>query len=381
MDGLVKKTLELLIQAGALDCLKISRPKLCALVSDLVKYSDTYHQANQAGQGGLFDGAPSQDDGIGEGSWQLSAKESRPGAPDPEWLAKERKHLGVYLTGHPIDFHHHDRQLLARSTLADIDRLVGQRLTAIVIVAAMHERLTKTGRRMASFRLEDDKTFAEAIMFHSDDKPFPDEWPAAGTLVVVSGNVKKSFDGSRSFMLDRMEPLAEVREEHVGSVLLKLAPEDSHPSTDASAAAKSLVRDLAKHCREHAGDTPVKFAVTYGRAADQVTVTMRPAGLAVAVSDEFLYGLEALNLAELEIVYQRYRDDFLEDGPPEDVTENGTENASEDSTEDGLDINRSRGVRDIGREARSIAATDVTMGPSLEEVMNDEVPMPESEYG
>ena len=146
-----KKTLELLIQAGALDCLKISRPKLCSLVAELVKYSDTFHQASKAGQGGLFDGAPSQDDGIGEGSWQLSTKESKPGAPDPEWLAKERKLLGVYLTGHPLDFHKPDRKLLARGTLADIDRMVGQRLTAIVIVAAIHERLTKTGRRMASF--------------------------------------------------------------------------------------------------------------------------------------------------------------------------------------------------------------------------------------
>ena len=96
-------------------------------------------------------------------------------------------------------------------------------------------------------------------MFHSDDRPFPSEWPDAGTLVVVSGNVKKSFDGSRSFMLDRMEPLEATREEHIGSILIKMVPEEC-PSVS-SVAEQTLVAKLAEHCQEHPGETPAKFQV------------------------------------------------------------------------------------------------------------------------
>jgi DNA polymerase-3 subunit alpha len=279
-----KKTLELLTQVGALDCFGLSRPKLMSVVGDVVKLSESLHTAKSSGQGGLFDEEAEDDDGLGELTWELSELDKRPGAPDPEWLAKEKKLLGVYLTGHPIAFHQQDVKALGSIDLGDIAKSVGRKRAPIIcVLAAMNERITKTGNRMAMLRLEGENGPVEAVMFSND---FPEEFPAAGSLIYAEGNIDKSFDGmSIRVRLEHIEPLQSRREEYVRRSTLTV-PFSTKTSVE-------TIRPLTRLIQSFEGDTDLKIVL---RDQDQKCDLETSTNFRIDLSDEFLYSLLNLEL-------------------------------------------------------------------------------------
>src|SRR5690606_33941209 len=216
-----KKTLELLNQVGALDSFGISRLKLEQLIPDLVKFSDNHHQAQTAGQRCLFGDESDTSSDQGELDLQLTPADQVVGPPDPTWLRKEKKLVGVFLTGHPLHFHEEDVRRFSTATLKGIETNVGKSVSIVCVLAMMNERLTKSGNRMASLRLEEPGAVMEAVMFQND---LPEEYPEAGSVVRVSGSVDKSFDGSIRFRLERIQTIEDVRRESVKRAHLSLHP-------------------------------------------------------------------------------------------------------------------------------------------------------------
>src|SRR6185436_6967051 len=91
-----------------------------------------------------------------------------------EWVEKERlshekEAIGFYVSGHPL--HQYDKELrrYARPAAAVQRARREERLTVAGIVAALRERPTKTGKRMAWVTLEDLSGSVELVCFPGKD--------------------------------------------------------------------------------------------------------------------------------------------------------------------------------------------------------------------
>ncbi len=313
-----KKTLELLIQAGALDGFGMSRAHLMSIIGDLVKYSETHHSAIDAGQGSLFDGLfddqSSDDASVQEQSgdqseaskenipkgrvvdhadpaWAPSSVNIKPVTTPLDWLAAEKKLLGVYVSAHPLDFYREDVRLFSRGKLSDVDQLNGKGSVGLVAVFQdVQERLTKSGNRMAYVTIEDDSGELEALCFAKD---IPEQFPKPGTPVVVVGSMSDGFNGAPArFKLDRIVPLEQVRAERVQGLEFRV-------KIGASSGRKPI-EDLRDVCLRHKGPVGVNFKVHL----DEVEVLVTTPGIKVDVTDAFLQELSSLPIEGLGVAYK-----------------------------------------------------------------------------
>src|SRR5690606_30556778 len=107
-----------------------------------------------------------------------------------EWLIRERKLLGTYLSGHPLDLFSADVSGFSNVRIGDLLHKSIEEVRLVAILTAVSERLMKNGRRMAYIHLDDQTDNIEAVIFEDD---FPEEFPALDTPVFVQGNMKKGF--------------------------------------------------------------------------------------------------------------------------------------------------------------------------------------------
>jgi DNA polymerase-3 subunit alpha len=349
-----KKTLELLTQAGAMDGFGMSRPKLFSVLGDVVKYSESLHAAKAGGQRGLFDlddeaeaPAGGRADGL---SWPLTAADKRPGAPDPAWLKKEKALLGVFLTGHPLQFHREDVRCFGRGVkAAELEKHLGKKSVAMVAVLAFaNERLTKSGKRMGSLRLEDESGAVEAIMF---EKEMPKEFPEQGALVVAVGSVDKAFDGDGiRYRLDKVTLLEELRQEHVERVTLRVRPVGGLAAKKADYAFP--IEQLQALVKKHAGDTPLRIVVDY-----ETTEVELGGELAIDLVDAFLHGLGHLAFERLELGYELFK-------------------TSASVRDEGFGLPPPASAGDGYAAPDEVGADELAMGRAMGFGLDDEIPLP-----
>ncbi len=294
-----KKTLELLTLTGAFDKFGISRPKLMQLIPEIVKFSDSVHGAKSAGQKSLFDDSDAVSDDVVDLEFELNVADKRPGAPSPEWLKKEKALLGVFLTGHPLDFHQEDVKAFGRINTADMAKAVGTRgVTMVCVLANVMEKLTKKNTKMASLRLEDQFGAFEAVMFEND---FPQSFPELGSIIIATGSVDKSFDGqSIRFRIEKLEPVEQKRQEYVKSALIKIRPLGGRKAVPADYA--GAITDLKLCLAKHHGDTPVFFLLDL----EDGVVALSAPQTQVDLNDQFLHSIGSLAFEKAEIKFKLY---------------------------------------------------------------------------
>ena len=296
-----KKTLELLIQAGALDGFGFSRKALLERIGEVVKVSEAFHTAEGMGQRGLFDlGAEAAPAARNiETNWRLSPSDRRPGAPGPDWLRKEKALLGVFLTGHPLTYHQEDRRAFGRVTTADIAKVVGKKIAMVVVLAAANERITKSGKRMASLRLEDEVGAFEAVIFEEELKSI--DLPPAGEVVVVVGDVSAGFGGGGPRLrLTKVDAVSDLRAEHVRRLVLRIKPvggKDARPADY-----QDTLTALRAHLSRHPGDTPLRVQIHYG----DTEVLIEPTDLSVEPTNELIHGLGLPAFEAWDVRYEMF---------------------------------------------------------------------------
>ncbi|MEB3206659.1 MAG: OB-fold nucleic acid binding domain-containing protein, partial [Vampirovibrionales bacterium] len=167
--ALNRKTLESLIQAGALDGFEFSRKHVFENVDTLIRFGEQARAQQETGQASLFDLL-----GSSECSQPLSAL-NLSGNPQDAYLpeetqALEKSLLGIYLTSHPLDDVHDTLALLSSHSVHEL-REQGKGLSdgAVVIVSGLisqfQRKITKTGRPMGVGQLEDLTGSMEFVIF------------------------------------------------------------------------------------------------------------------------------------------------------------------------------------------------------------------------
>ena len=189
-----KKTIECLIQAGALDNLGASRSQIWNSYEDIIRLSEADRKDQEVGQISLFK-VSDQSDFILPEIEPWSKQES---------LKREKEVLGFFLNDHPLNS---IQYLLDKITTCNIGQLSEQtnkkKVTIAGLVTAMRERLTKKATLMAFATLEDLTDEVELIIFpdsYSKTKILEDE------VYVVTGLLEKPGESSK-ILVDQVELL------------------------------------------------------------------------------------------------------------------------------------------------------------------------------
>ncbi len=296
-----KKTLELLTQAGALDIFGIARPKLFSLLSEIVKFSESHHEAKHVGQRTLFDMGEHEESANQSSAleWVLTKKEKIPGAPNPEWLKKEKALLGVFLTGHPLKFHSQDKKAFGRVGTADLAKALGKKTVMIAVLTAVNEKITKTNKKLAALRLEDEDGAIEAVMFEDD---IPKEFPESGSIILVVGQPDLSFDKETlRFRVSKILPIEEVRSEHVERATLRIRPEGGLRAKPKDY--EEHLKSLSSHLRQHVGDIPLHLVIDYENSEVDIMLSNQT----VDLTDKFIHGLSDVGFDSVKLDFKLYR--------------------------------------------------------------------------
>ncbi|NLN52784.1 MAG: DNA polymerase III subunit alpha [Firmicutes bacterium] len=160
-----KKVLENLIKSGAFDWLNANRNQLLAVIEETVLAAQTIQREKQNGQISMFDIAADED----EAEWgQLH--DDFPALPEPsalERLAMEKEALGLYLSGHPLE--EYADVLKLRSDLIRLNELSdltdNHPVSAAGMISGFKPIITKKGKPMSFFTLEDLSSAAEVVVF------------------------------------------------------------------------------------------------------------------------------------------------------------------------------------------------------------------------
>jgi len=156
-----KKNVESLIKSGAFDSLGAFRSQLMAVMDETLCRAQSYHKERKNGQLSMFELFSEEED------WDLS-RDVLPELDEltiKEKLSFEKELLGLYISGHPLDQY---RETLETQAVS-INDLKGLReLGKVTLGGIIHNikpLVTKKGKTMAFFTLEDLGGEVEVVVF------------------------------------------------------------------------------------------------------------------------------------------------------------------------------------------------------------------------
>ncbi|HET9451741.1 MAG TPA: DNA polymerase III subunit alpha, partial [Aggregicoccus sp.] len=297
-----RKVLEALVKAGAFDFEKRPRRQLFETIERAMARGSSSQKDRAAGQVSLFGmlGASAQAQAAHNDYAQVEEWTEK------ERLAYEKEAIGFYVSGHPL--HQYDKELkrYARPITAVQRARRDEKMTVAGIVAAMRERPTKTGKRMAWVTLEDLSGSIELVCFPGKDgtrnvmgrdgkwaksgpKPGYEQWEEllkSDDPILVSGTVqinnRDEETPTAELIVDDIQSLKAVREKRTKRLELRVP---------ADLLTEPRLEKLAQLAKAHAGATPVAVTVLFQGEAEAL---IGSTALKVQVSDELLLAVDKL---------------------------------------------------------------------------------------
>ncbi len=194
-----RRVLEALVNGGALDGLGPNRASLMTALPQALAMAEQHTEDAAAGQNDMFGLVPEAGEGAGD-----AAIEEVPEWAPLERLRAEKEVLGLYLTGHPIEFYQDDLRdfisgrisdLVAQAESGDETRAPGGRgrsrgPTVVVAGLVVDLRVMKAGRR-AILTLDDRSGRLECALFEDRFHEYR-ELLEKDRLLIVTGSL--SYD-------------------------------------------------------------------------------------------------------------------------------------------------------------------------------------------
>jgi DNA polymerase-3 subunit alpha len=298
-----KKVLEALVKAGAFDFEKRPRRQLFETIDRAAERGASVQRDREVGQASLFGilepgngGKASAHDYVNVEEWS-----------EKERLAFEKESIGFYVSGHPLDAYQKELKRYARPVATVQRARRDEKVTVAGIVAALRERPTKTGKRMAWVTLEDLSGSVEVVCFPGREgggsrmdpktgkwtkagpKPGYEQWEAllkSDEPILVKGTVQVSLRDEENpvaeLIAEDIQALREVREKRVKRLELRLHVD---MVTD------EKLQRLAEIAKKFAGATPVAIALHMPGEAETL---IGGTSLKVQVTDELLESVNRL---------------------------------------------------------------------------------------
>jgi DNA polymerase III subunit alpha len=282
-----RRALEALIYCGAFDQLASNRHQLIKDLDPILEWAQARARDRASGQGSLFD--------LLGTSVTSSNFDTTPTAspvedyPPQEKLKLEKEILGFYISDHPLKALQASAKMLAPINLGDLESYVGKNVSAIVLLTAVKNVITKKGDAMAIITIEDLTGQCEAVVFPKSYERIG-QWIQADARLMVWGKVDNSRDEQVQFIIDDAEPIESVR-----MVMVELAAQQAGDSQ-----AQYQLKQLLRESQGEAGKAKVpvvaivtanhrrhfvRFGQKFRVADDQATVSaLAKAGYRARVS-------------------------------------------------------------------------------------------------
>ena len=193
--NLNKKSLESLIQAGAMDEFS-ERGEMLANIEIILAYHRE-HLNKPTNQASLFGAFTSE-------SAPIRLPPAPPAHPDQK-LEWEKELLGIYVSGHPLDKHKHKLQNAkntikhAKENLKGVETVIAGMLETIQVI------LTKNGEKMLFAQLGDYSGSIEVVVFPRTYKEY-EKMFVPGSCIAVKGRISER-NGEASFVVDKAKAL------------------------------------------------------------------------------------------------------------------------------------------------------------------------------
>jgi DNA polymerase-3 subunit alpha len=250
--AVTKLTWEALIKAGAFDSLGHNRGAVLAALE--VAMAEGVRTANdrKAGQTLLFGGPDAEAPAAARDGIDPARAYNR-----ADTLKAEYEALGFYLSGHPLEDRAGLFALLSSTNTRDVQRLAGgSEVTLGGLVVGLKESMTKTGKKMARFRLEDLHGGINVTVFPRTLEQFR-PLLAEDAVVVCKGRLEERATDeattSIGLLLDEVFQQEEALKHFKGGLIIRLRPEDD-----------DKVVPLATLVRAHRGPNRLFFEVEGG---------------------------------------------------------------------------------------------------------------------
>jgi len=193
--NLTKKSLEALIQCGAMDDFG-ERGKLMANIETMLHFNRELQQSNE-NQGSLFAN-------IEVPKAHLRLEEALEATQD-EKLTWEKELLGLYVSGHPLDKH---REKIEKSGKS-IDKLKnlknGATTTIAGVIEDVKEIMTKKGDKMAFVRISDFTGSIECVVFPTVFEEYRSMLKPDLCVIIKAKNSDRN--GEQSLLVDMIKEL------------------------------------------------------------------------------------------------------------------------------------------------------------------------------
>jgi DNA polymerase-3 subunit alpha len=218
--GANRKTLESMIQAGALDAYGIPRKTLYQEIPHLIELVNTQHEAVEKGQKSLFESELE----LGNDSSTLTL--AHHGEWEVEELARrEREVLGIYLTLHPLDPYRDKIRLLTNTTLnAEQLKELGDRSEvrfAGIITDIRHKKTPDRSKRLI-LTVEDEEGVCQVWVTSDERVERALSWIKEGEKIFVLGQLLLDAEGTMRIFAEKILPLLEAEKKLSGDLVIEL---------------------------------------------------------------------------------------------------------------------------------------------------------------
>ncbi len=217
VDGQVlnRRGLESLVASGAFDSLGVKRASLMASLDNLIKWKQQISREKSAKLASLF----GDDDSTA----------MRPTLVDvPEWnkwklLNMEKSALGVYVTGHPMDYFELDVKAFTSGTISDIVKIQRERRARIAgLISSITRKRTNDESQMAIVTLQD-RVGEIKVIFYPKIFDKAQMFLAVDALVWVEGLLQFDPDGTPVLKAEKAMPIEILRREMCSQLHIKIS--------------------------------------------------------------------------------------------------------------------------------------------------------------
>jgi DNA polymerase III subunit alpha len=225
-----KRVLEGLVCSGAFDSLtedaatiNLWRAALCADIDGALASAARAKRAKALGQDDLFGSAPAPPRSAARvradvTPWSLV-----------EMLTAEKKALGFYITGHPLDAHNEVISKLGAAASIELAAVEsGGRARVAGMIKDLQLRTTKKGDRFAIFQLEDHAGGVKCVAW---PEPFRRHGAVirAEAVVLVTGRVENSDEGAVTLMVEKVGELEQAIQQKAKEIIVRLPSDTDLP--------------------------------------------------------------------------------------------------------------------------------------------------------
>jgi DNA polymerase-3 subunit alpha len=207
-----RRVLEALIKCGAFGFTGMARAAMMALVEDALKITQRAESDAARNQIGLF--------GKSGETPVLALREPVEELPQKAILKFEKETLGFYITAHPLDKYDRELRRIGKLTTADLPAAPdGSQVRIAGVVQAVKLKNNKSGKRYATFSLEDRDGAVECIAWPETYQKY--EATIMGDEPVVAKGKLDVDDERAQIILDELRPIGAALTEAVREVRIR----------------------------------------------------------------------------------------------------------------------------------------------------------------